>query len=215
MRWLDSLERRFHWFTIPQFPLFIATANGLIYLMAQFEPVFVRRLLLDPIAIVTAGEWWRVVTFLLVPPMNMNPIFLVFWLLMLYRIAQDLENAWGEFRFFFFYLIGAIATVTAALFISHEPVGNVPLNTTLFLAFATLFPDFGLLVFPLPWSIKVKYIAWFFWFTTAVSFFLGSFGSRVAIGASLSNYALFFGADIGRAARLRWEVYRNRRRFRS
>jgi len=51
MRWLDRLERHFHWLTIPQFPLFIATANGLIYLMAQFEPRFVQQLTLDPMAV--------------------------------------------------------------------------------------------------------------------------------------------------------------------
>jgi membrane associated rhomboid family serine protease len=213
MRWLDRLERHFHWLTIPQFPLFIATANGLIYLMGQIQPAFVAQLILDPIA-VRAGEWWRVITFLFVPPMNMHPIFLVFWLLILYQFAQALENAWGEFRFFFFYLVGAGATVVAAVAILHEPVGNASLNTTLFLAFATLFPDFELLLFfILP--IKVRYLAWFVWFTVALSFFMGSFGTRVEIGASLSNYALFFGADIGRAVRLRWEVYRNRRRFRS
>ena len=103
----------FIWLTIPQFPLFIATANGLIYLMAQFEPAFVQQLTLDPMA-VRAGEWWRVFTFLFVPPM-MSPIFLVFWLLLLYQFAQALENAWGEFRFFFFYFVGAAATVLAAL----------------------------------------------------------------------------------------------------
>jgi len=211
MRWLDSLERRFHWLTIPQFPLFIATANGLIYLMAQFQPVFVQSLTLDPMAL-RSGEWWRALTFLFVPPMNMNPIFLVFWLLLLYQISQALENAWGEFRFFFFYLIGASATVIAAAAILHEPLGNVSLNTTLFLAFATLFPEFELLLFfVLP--IKVKYLACFVWFTVGLSFLTGSFGTRVEIGASLSNYILFFGPDLWRAARLKWEVYRNRQRF--
>jgi membrane associated rhomboid family serine protease len=210
MRWLDRLERHFHWLSIPQFPLFIASANGLIYLLGQAQPSFVDRLILDPSA-VRAGEWWRMVTFLFVPP-QMNPIFLVFWLLLLYQFAQTLENAWGEFRFFFFYLVGAVATVLAAVAILHEPLGNVSLNTTLFLAFATLFPDFELLLFfILP--IKVKYLAWFVWILTFLSFLLGSFGTKVAIVASLANYFLFFGADIWSAVNLRWDVYRNRRRF--
>src|ERR1017187_8080076 len=94
MKWLDSLERRFHWLTIPQFPLFIATATGLIYLMSQIEPGFVQRLALDPVA-VRAGEWWRIFTFLFVPP-AISPFFIVFWLLLLYQYSQALENAWGE-----------------------------------------------------------------------------------------------------------------------
>src|SRR5438309_8981048 len=157
-RWLDALEQRFHFLVIPQFPLFIATANGLIYLMSQAQPVFVERLVLDPAAI-RAGQWWRAVTFLFVPP-PMNPFFLVFWLLLIYQFAQALENAWGEFRFFAFYLIGAAATVAAALLVLHEPLGNVSLNTTLFLAFATLYPDFELLLFFFI-PIKVKYMAYF------------------------------------------------------
>jgi hypothetical protein len=211
MKWLDSLERHFHWLAIPQFPLFIATANGLIYLMAQFEPLFVQRLMLDPVA-VRAGEWWRVLTFIFVPPM-MSPIFLVFWLLLLYQYSQALENAWGEFRFFFFYFIGAAATVFAALTILNEPPSNISLNTSLFLAFATLYPDFELLLFFII-PIKVKWLAWFVWITVALSCILGSFVTRVTIAASLSNYLLFFGADIWRSVLLRWEVYRNRRRFR-
>jgi len=210
MRWLDYLERRIGFLSISQFPLFIAAANGIIYFMGQAQPVFVERLILDPVA-VRAGEWWRVLTFLFVPP-QMSPLFLVFWLLLLYQYAMALENAWGEFRFFIFYLLGAAATVLAALLVLHEPLGNVPLNTTLFLAFATLYPDVELLIFfILP--IKVKYLAWIVWLTIAVSFVLGSFTTRVALGASLTNYGLFFGADIWRAAQLRWEVYQNRRRF--
>jgi membrane associated rhomboid family serine protease len=213
MKWLDSLERRFHWLTIPQFPLFIATANGLIYLMAQFEPLFVQRLTLDPAA-VRAGEWWRVITFIFVPPISMNPIFLVLWLLFLYQVVTALENTWGEFRFFFFYMIGAAMTVLASLFILNEPIGNVSLNTSIYLAFATIFPEFEILIFPLPWGIKVKYLAWAGWVIIGFSFVLGSFGTKIAISASLSNYMLFFGADIWRAVLLRWEVHRNRQRFR-
>jgi membrane associated rhomboid family serine protease len=211
MRWLDYLERRIGFLSIPQFPLFIAAANGIIYFMSQAQPVFVERLILDPVA-VRAGEWWRVITFLFVPP-QMNPLFLVFWLLLLYQYATALENAWGEFHFFIYYLLGAAATVLAALLVLQEPLGNVPLNTSLFLAFATLYPDVELLLFFfLP--VKVKYLAWFVWLTIALSFILGSFVTRVALAAALANYALFFGDDIWKAARLRWEVYRNRRRFR-
>ena len=57
----------------PEFPLFIATANGLIYLMGRFNPPFCRPSFLDPSAI-QAGEWWRLVTFLFVPPMEIDTI---------------------------------------------------------------------------------------------------------------------------------------------
>src|SRR5437016_6234298 len=104
MRWLDYLERRFRFLAIPQFPLFIASATGVIYFMAQLQPAFVRHLVLNPSAI-RAGEWWRAVTFLFVPP-PMNPLFLVFWLILVYQIAGSLEHTWGEFQFQVFYFMG-------------------------------------------------------------------------------------------------------------
>jgi membrane associated rhomboid family serine protease len=210
VKWLDSLERRFNFVTIPQFPLFLATANGVCYFMAQAQPEFVSRLLLDP-TMIRAGEWWRVVTFLFVPP-RIHPILLIFWLMLLYQFAQALENAWGEFRFFFFYFFGATVTVLASLFILDGPMGNTSLNTTLFLAFATLFPDYEILLFFFI-PLKVKYLAYFTWAVTLVSVVLGGISARVEILSSLANYFLFFGSNLLRSARLRWDVYRNRRRF--
>ncbi len=212
MKWLDRLERRFGAWSIPEFPLFIVAANGLIYLLMQTQPLFYDKLLLDPYA-VRHGEWWRVATFLFVPP-PMSALFMVFWLYLLYQYAQALEQAWGEFQFCFFYLTGAVATALAALFVVHATLSNIPLNTTLFLAFATLFPDFELLLFfILP--VKVKYLAWIIWATVIYSLIFGSPGTRVGILASLINYFIFFGRELFEKVRLRWDVYRNRQRFKS
>ena len=213
MRWIDRLERTFGKWAIPQFPLFITAANGFIYLLGMFNPGFINRLLLDPAAI-QAGEWWRIITFLFVPP-SLSPIFMAFWLYLLYHYSMALENEWGEFRFCFFYLVGALATVLGALFITHETLSNVPLNTTLFLAFARLFPDFELIpFFFLPFfTVKVKYMAWLIWLVLGWTFLRDGFVTRVAIGTSLFNYALFFGPELWQEAVLKWQVFWNRRRF--
>src|SRR5437899_14532 len=113
MNLLDRLERRFGAWAIPQFALFIVMANGLIYLLAQARPEFIGRLLLDPDAI-RHGEWWRVVTFLFVPP-PMGLIWMLFWLLILYQFGLALEHEWGDFRFCLFYAIGALSMIIAAL----------------------------------------------------------------------------------------------------
>lgn len=211
MRWLDHLERRFGAWAIPRFALFIVMANGLIYLLAMARPEFIDRLLLDPGA-VRQGEVWRIITFLFVPP-RLGPLWMMFWLLLLYQFALALENEWGDFRFCVFYAIGALATIVAALWVVGTTLSNVPLNTTLFLAFATLFPDFELLLFfILP--VKVKYLAWLTWLGMLWALVRGSTITRVAIGASLVNYVLFFGPQIWEIVALKWEVLRNRRRFR-
>jgi membrane associated rhomboid family serine protease len=142
----------------------------------------------------------------------MGPFWMVLWLLLLYQFARALEQEWGDFRFCLFYVIGAIATIVTALTV-NRPLSNVPLNTTLFLAFATLFPNFELLLFfILP--VKVKYLAALTWFWMAAAFLMGSSASRASIVASLANYGIFFGPQIWESAKLRWEVYKNRRRFR-
>ncbi len=211
MTWLDRLERRFGAWAISRFALFIVMANGLIYLLAMARPEFIDRLLLDPDAI-RHGEIWRAITFLFVPP-QLGPFWMMFWLLLLYQFALALEQEWGDFRFGLFYGIGALATIVAALWIVGASLSNVPLNTTLFLAFATLFPDFELLLFfILP--VKVKYLAWLTWLGMMGSLVMGSEVTRVAIGASLVNYALFFGPQIWETIKLKWNVFQNRRRFR-
>ncbi len=212
MRWLDRLEKTFGQWSIPQFPLFIAAANGAIYLLGSLHPGFTSRLLYDP-AGVQAGEWWRLVTFLFVPP-PFSPISLAFWLYLLYQYGSALENEWGEFRFCFFYLVGAFATILGAVFLAHETLSNVPLNTTLLLAFANLFPEFELLLFFVV-PVKLKYMAWAIWLFLAWTFVTHDFVSRVAIGTSLLNYALFFGPDLLQTGRLKWQVFRIRRRFKN
>jgi membrane associated rhomboid family serine protease len=211
MNVLDKLERRFGAWAIPNFALFIVMANGLIYLLTQIRPEFVYQLLLNPDAI-RQGQVWRIITFLFVPP-SIGLLWMAFWLLVLYQFALALEQEWGDFRFCLFYAIGALAMIVAALWITGETLSNVPLNTTLFLAFATLFPDFELLLFfILP--VKVKYLAALTWLGLAWSFMMGSWATRVTIGASLVNYFLFFGSQIAETVKLKWEVYRNRKRFR-
>jgi membrane associated rhomboid family serine protease len=210
MNWLDRLERRFGGWAIPNFALFIVLSNGLIYILAQIRPEFLFQLILDPEAI-HQGQLWRVLTFLFVPPM-MSPLWMIFWLLVLYQFAQALEQEWGDFRFCVFYAIGALAMISAALAVG-EPLSNVPLNTTLFLAFATLFPEFELLLFfILP--VKVKVLAGLTWVWMLWSLIVGPGPARWAILASLVNYVLFFGPQLWQSAKLKIEVYRNRRRLR-
>ncbi len=192
MKWLDWLEKHFGEWEIPEFPLFIVCATSAIYLLSLVRPIFVYELILNPEA-VRAGQWWRLITFLFVPPSSLGFFWMILWLYILYQYAQALEQEWGGFRFMVFFAVGALATIVTSMWMS-EPLSNLPLYTTLFLAFATLFPDFELLLFfILP--IKVKYLGWLIWMGTAYSFLAGTTMTRMEILASLFNYALFFGAQ--------------------
>jgi membrane associated rhomboid family serine protease len=210
MNFLDKLERRFGQWAIPQFALFIVAANALIYVLGQIRPEFIFQLTLDPDAI-RQGEYWRVVTFLFVPP-RLGLIWMMLWLFVFYQFAQALEQEWGEFRFCVFYGVGALATIIAALWMGTM-LSYLPLNTTLFLAFATLFPNIELLLFFII-PVKVKYLAILTWLGIAWSLVTGTTITRVAILASLVNYMLFFGPGLVESLKLKIEVYRNRKRFR-
>lgn len=192
-------------------PLIIVASNALVYLFELMQPGLLNSLVLFPGA-VHAGEWWRLITFLFVPP-PMSPFFMLFWLYLLYTYASALENEWGTFRFTVFYLVGALLTALAGLVPVRGLVPNIYLNASLFLAFAALFPDFELLLFfVLP--LKVKYLGYATWIWLGWSFLTAGFLARLAVAAAVANYLLILGPDLWEKATLRWQVYRNRRRWR-
>jgi hypothetical protein len=192
-------------------PMIIVASNALVYLFELMQPGLMGTLVLSPGA-VAAGEWWRLLTFLFVPP-PMSPLFMLFWLYLLHTYASALEEEWGTFRFTAFYFVGAGLTALLGFVPAHGLVPNVYLNASLFLAFAALFPDFELLLFfVLP--LKVKYLGYATWLWMGWSFLTGGALERLAVAAAVANYLLLLGPDLWDKAALFLEVRRNRRRWR-
>jgi hypothetical protein len=186
-------DRLGNFFGIEGLPMVIVGSNAIVYVFELVKPGLVPYLTLFPPALY-AGEFWRLLTFLFVPP-AMNPIFLFFWLYLIY------------------YLVGALATAAAGFYPGFSPVSNMFLNASLFLAFATLFPDFELMLFfILP--VKVKYVGYFTWFMLVWTFVTSGAQTRLAVAAGLANYFLLLGPDLWGRAKLRWQVHRNRRKWR-
>ena len=197
--WFDRLERRFGEWCVPQLASFIVGMNAIVWAMTMMRPAFPAVLSLEP-ELVMRGQVWRLFTFLLIPP-TMSPIWMFFWLYILYIYASALEAEWGDFRFNLYYGIGAVSTILASMFLGVG-LSNVPLQTSLFLAFAALYPDFEVLImFILP--AKVKWLAWLAWAGMAWNMLASNGATRVALAASLVNYAVFFGSDHWETAR-RW-----------
>ncbi len=138
-------------------------------------------------------------------------IFVVFALYLLYLFGSRLEHEWGSFRFNVFYFTGLIATILAALLGGGEASGWY-LNLSIFFAFATMDPDFTLLLFfVIP--VKVKYIAWATWIVVLFAFFAGSLSAKLLVAASLVNYFGFFGRDMTWRWKARMQSYARRRAF--
>jgi hypothetical protein len=193
-RLLARLERRIGRYAIPNLILYVVGGMAMVWVLSVLRPAFVYRLTLDMDA-VRHGEVWRLVTFLFVPlmPASRAPMDMLWFAVALYFtwwVGSSLEQHWGSFRFNAYYFVGALGTIVAALIAGGS--SNTWLDSSLFLAFATIFPDVTILLFfILP--VRVKWLGWL-----AAAFLLyllamGEWATRAAIVAAFTNYLLFFG----------------------
>jgi hypothetical protein len=205
--WVDRLERRFGFLAAPGLPTFITGMTVLVGVLGLIKPEFADILALDPVAL-AHGQLWRCVSFLFVPP-PAGPLWLIFWILMLYSILQALEHAWGDFKFTVFLLIGLLATAAGALATGVE-FGNQFVILAAFLAFARLLPDREVLVmFVLP--VKMRWLAGLAALWLALEFVTNGWALRVELLTGLLPYFLFFGEGHRRDLALAWRRWRQNR----
>ena len=83
---------------------------------------------------------------------------LLFNMFALWMFGTMLERVWGPKRFLIFYLACGLASGVAHLILEHNPaVGASGAIMGLFAAFAYLFPNTELIIFPIPVPVKAKY----------------------------------------------------------
>ena len=187
-RLLARLERKIGRYAIPHLIMFIVGGMALVWVLSLTRPEILSRIVLDMDA-VRRGEVWRLVTFLFIP-IGSSPLWILVNLYFTWWVGSSLEQHWGAFKFNAFYLVGAVGTVVAALLAG--PQSNFWLDASLFLAFATMFPDVQILLFfILP--IRVKWLGIVAGLGIAVALAMGDWGTRASIVAAMGNYALFFG----------------------
>jgi membrane associated rhomboid family serine protease len=190
-RFLNRLEFKFGRFAIPHITGLLVLAHALTYIALSLarDPTLMNLLVLDGQKVLQ-GEVWRLVTYMFIPR-TLSPWWIIFSLYMLYLMGEGLEHEWGAFRLNLYYFIGMIASTVVAFFFSPGAVSNDFIYTSIFLAFATLFPDFEILIFfILP--VKVKWLGWLTAVFLAGSFLIGSNATRCTVLISLANYFLFF-----------------------
>jgi hypothetical protein len=199
MNFFAKLERKLSRFALPHLTLGLIICQVLVYLaiQTQLNPerqhVLGQRLLLIP-DLVLEGEVWRLITFLIVPPIT-NVFFAFFFWYLFYLMGTALENHWGRFRYNLYLLIGYLATVGVSFITPDLPSSNGYLQASVFLAFAFLYPDFEIsLMFLLP--VKIKWLALLTWIGYVFTLVMGDWLSKLLVLASIANYLLFFGKDI-------------------
>ena len=94
--------------------------------------------------LVLAGEWWRLVTFLFIPPVT-NVIFAFFAWYLFNLMGSALEGRWGAFRYNLFLLVGYLVTVAVA---SSSPAALQRTCSSAARSFLALllYPDFVLYI---------------------------------------------------------------------
>lgn len=149
--------------------------------------------------LVLDGEVWRLLTFFFVP-FTQDPIFLLFAYLIFYMMGNALEAYWGVVRYNAFLWLGAVLTIAAAGVVHDQQVSGSFLQGTVFLAFATINPDFELrLFFVLP--VKVKWLALIQVAGYLLAMVSGSWAVILMVLASVGNYLVFFSSGLASRAR--------------
>lgn len=197
MNWLNKLERRFGRYAIQNLPLYVVLlyAVGLVLtIVTNGQASFF--LCLNPYMVIHQHEYWRIISFIMMPP-STNLIFILFVLLFYYSIGQSLVAVWGAFRFNMYLFTGILFTILAA-FVAYFITGNPAitldtyyLNLSLFLAYAAIFPEMSVYLYGIL-PIKVKWLGYLDVVLLIYSFWIGSTGSRIAIVVSMLNFFLFF-----------------------
>ncbi|MDD5630164.1 MAG: hypothetical protein PHU21_13940 [Elusimicrobia bacterium] len=189
----EKLERRLEPYAFRELTRLLVAGQVLLYIAGYLGlPVFERGAFVPELAL--AGEWWRFLTFVFIPPLT-NPLFAFFGWYLFYLMGTALEARWGALRYDAYLCIGYLLTVAAALLAPELPATNLFIGGSVFLAFAQLYPDFELLIlFILP--LKVKWLALLTWLGYGLQLMAGTGQARLLVLASVGNFLIFFGRDI-------------------
>ncbi len=185
---LASLERRLGRYAIHNLIGLVVGGMAIVWVLSLLKPEFQDRLTLD-IRAVMHGQVWRLVTFLFIPPPS-SPMWVLINLYFTWWVGNSLEQRWGAFKFNAYYGLGALATIVAAVIAG--PATNFWLDASLFLAFATVFPEVTILLFfVIP--VRVKWLGIVAALFMAYAAVTQGWGARGSIAAATITYLLFFG----------------------
>ncbi len=208
---MKNLRRQFERFCykhrdkgIPNLMLYISLGSAVVYLMSNiFGSNALYYLLAFSREEILAGQVWRLFTYPLTYSGG-NLLITAISLLCYYSLGRAMENAWGTLRFNLFYFTGVVMMdIYCMIFPCQASVYY--LNLSLFLAYATMYPNAGFLLF---FIIPVK--AWIFALIDLVSvvanLVLYPFPYNLFSVISLANYFLFFGKDVLNLVPMSWRA---------
>lgn len=116
---------------------------------------------------------------------------ILFNMFALWSFGSWLERSWGPKRFLIFYLACGLAAGGAHLMLENVPaVGASGAIMGLFAAFAYLFPNTELLMFPIPFPVRAKY-------AVAIMAAIDLFGGVNPVPSGIAHFAHLGGLVMG------------------
>lgn len=208
---MKNLRNRFERFCfrhrtagIPNLMLYISIGSALVYLftMSTDSTVLYEWLAFDR-TLILQGQVWRLFSyaFLLY---DSSIFFAILALICYYSMGKGMENVWGTLRFNLFYFAG-ILIMDVYCMIFNCTASVTYLNLSLFLGYATLYPNAQFLILfiiPIP--------AWVLALVDLVLILMGLFSYPFPYNLfsvlSVANYFLFFGKDVLNLIPMSWQA---------
>ncbi len=188
---------------IPNLMLYVSVGTAIVYLISMLSRNYVLyNLLCFNREAILHGQVWRLITYPLTLIQD-NILFQFICLLCYYSLGRAMENQWGTFKFNLFYLTGVVLMDIYSMIFGGTATVYY-LNMSLFLSYATMYPQASFLLF---FIIPVK--AWVFALFDLVIILLGLFSPPYGPWnffpiIALANYFLFFGRDVLNLIPLSW-----------
>ena len=195
---------------IPNLMLYICSGNAVVYLLSMItQNNYLYYLLCFDRTLILRGQVWRLVTYPLTMQAGMGGglsiLLVTIMLLCYYSLGRVIEQRWGTFKFNLFYLSGVVMMDMFCMFFPNCRADVYYLNMSLFLSYATMFPDATFLLYMI---IPIK--AWIFALIDLVLVLLGTFQNPFPYNffplIALANYFLFFGSDILNLLPIKWQL---------
>ena len=213
---MKSLRRKFNQFCyqnrnkgIPNLMLYISIGTAIVYVLSQMDKssTLYNALCFDR-DLILQGQVWRLFTYVFTFNAG-NILFMLVSLLCYFSLGRAMENIWGTFRFNLFYFTGVVMMDIFCMLFGGFRADVYYLNMSLFLGYATLYPNAGFLLF---FIIPVK--AWIFaLFDLIITFsdvvrltVAGLFPYNLFPLIAIANYFLFFGKDVVNVIPLSWRI---------
>ena len=179
--------------------LYMVDETGILYYILCFDR-----------GAILQGQVWRLITY----PLTFtggNILLTAIGLLCYYSLGRAMENLWGTLRFNLFYFTGVVLMdIFCMIFGGMADVTY--LNMSLFLAYATLYPDSQFLfLFIIP--IKARIFALVDLALVLYNLLVYPFPYNLFPVIALANYFLFFGKDVLNVIPVSWRA-NTRRLFR-